>query len=72
MHVDQYKIVLVLKVAVDNEERKYLLCDYNRDGDSYRSPWTNVYLPPIPVGPDGEGGIIPSPRLRTLEVRRLS
>ena len=54
---------------MDNEEKKYLLCEYNRDGDSYRSPWTNVYVPPLPVGPDGEGGLIPSPRLRTLEVK---
>lgn len=23
--------------------RKYLLSDYNRDGDSYRNPWTNNY-----------------------------
>ena len=24
--------------------RAYLLCDYNRDGDSHRSPWSNKYL----------------------------
>ncbi|KAL1465822.1 hypothetical protein WDU94_005360 [Cyamophila willieti] len=37
-----------LKIARDNEIGKdYLLCDYNRDGDSYRSPWSNVYDPPL-------------------------
>ncbi|RYC54313.1 hypothetical protein CHU98_g11896 [Xylaria longipes] len=25
--------------------REYLLCDYNRDGDSYRSPWSNEFDP---------------------------
>ena len=30
--------------------KDYLLCDYNRDGDSYRSPWTNEYDPPIEDG----------------------
>lgn len=58
-----------LKIAVDNENNNYLLCDYNRDGDSYRSPWTNHYLPPLPIGPDGEGGLIPSTKLRDLEVQ---
>ena len=46
-----------LKVARDKKVGKdYLLCDYNRDGDSYRSPWSNVYDPPF------EDGIQPSDR----------
>ncbi len=32
--------------------RDYLLCDYNRDGDSYRSPWSNQFDPPL----DGDDG----------------
>lgn len=37
-----------LKVIRDRTAGKdYLLCDYNRDGDSYRSPWTNTYFPPF-------------------------
>jgi len=40
----------------------YLLCDYNRDGDSYRSPWSNAYDPPI------EDGALPSERMRAMEV----
>jgi capping protein beta len=52
-----------LKVASDKKVGKdYLLCDYNRDGDSYRSPWTNTYEPPL------EDGAMPSERLRKLEV----
>ncbi|KAK2737026.1 F-actin-capping protein subunit beta [Myotisia sp. PD_48] len=42
--------------------RDYLLCDYNRDGDSYRSPWSNEFDPPI------EDGTVPSERVRKLEI----
>ncbi|KAK9458933.1 F-actin-capping protein subunit beta [Lipomyces oligophaga] len=42
--------------------KDYLVCDYNRDGDSYRSPWSNKYDPPL------EDGTEPSPSLRVLEV----
>merc|ERR1711992_378394 len=52
-----------LKVATDKKVGKdYLLCDYNRDGDSYRSPWTNTYEPAL------EDGAMPSERLRKLEI----
>ena len=52
-----------LKIAKDKETGKdYLLCDYNRDGDSYRSPWSNTYDPPL------EDGSMPSERLRRLEI----
>ena len=44
--------------------RKYLLCDYNRDGDSYRSPYSSLYDPPI----EGDEGVQPSPSVRALEV----
>lgn len=42
--------------------RKYLLCDYNRDGDSYRSPWSNKYEPAL------DDGFVPSAKLRALEI----
>ncbi|KAK9712088.1 F-actin-capping protein subunit beta [Basidiobolus ranarum] len=42
--------------------KEYLVCDYNRDGDSYRSPWSNEYDPAL------SDGSAPSPRLRKLEV----
>merc|ERR1719198_2387784 len=42
--------------------KKYIICDYNRDGDSYRSPWSNKYDPPL------EDGLTPVAALRSLEV----
>ncbi|KAJ3329896.1 hypothetical protein HDU76_006928 [Blyttiomyces sp. JEL0837] len=42
--------------------REYLLCDYNRDEQSYRSPWSNEYEPSLPDGAK------PSAKLRKLEV----
>lgn len=42
--------------------KKYLTCDYNRDGDSYRSPWSGEYDPPVADAP------VPSANLRKLEV----
>ncbi|CAF3749434.1 unnamed protein product [Rotaria socialis] len=51
-----------LKVLRDRIVGKdYLLCDYNRNGDSYRSPWTNTYTPP-------SNGNLPSDSLRQLEI----
>lgn len=73
-----------LKIAVDenahvnesnepsNENKKYIICDHNRDSDSYRSPWTNQYYPPFNTkgeGEDEEDGLKPSPRLRDLEIK---
>jgi len=53
-----------LKIAHDAAaKRDYLLCDYNRDGDSYRSPWTNKYDPPL------SDGALPSKELRNIEVQ---
>ena len=43
--------------------KEYLTCDYNRDGDSYRSPYSNEYDPPL------EDGLLPSAERRELEVR---
>ena len=51
-----------LRVARDPVAgRDFLLCDYNRDVDSYRSPWTDTYHPSLP---DGDR---PPPALRALE-----
>ncbi|KAI4171474.1 MAG: hypothetical protein LQ343_004212 [Gyalolechia ehrenbergii] len=44
-------------------KRDYLLCDYNRDGDSYRSPWSNEFEPEV------EDAEMPSERVRRMEVR---
>lgn len=52
-----------LKLKVDKATGKeYLACDYNRDGESYRSPWSNEYDPPL------DDGTVPSPKLRKLEI----
>jgi F-actin capping protein, beta subunit len=52
-----------LREATDAESgRRYLLCEYNRDADSYRSPWSNKYDPPL------EDAYMPRPELRKLEV----
>ncbi|PHH69830.1 hypothetical protein CDD82_7494 [Ophiocordyceps australis] len=57
--------------------RDYLLCDYNRDGDSHRSPWSNEFDPPVDEAGDGAGGVnegagegaIPSERVRKMEIK---
>lgn len=50
--------------------RDYLLCDYNRDGDSWRSPWSNEFEYQGPAGGEGdeEEGVKPSDRVRKMEV----
>ncbi|KAL5703542.1 hypothetical protein ACHQM5_022078 [Ranunculus cassubicifolius] len=42
--------------------KEFILCEYNRDADSYRSPWSNQYHPPL------EDGQVPSAELRKLEI----
>lgn len=48
--------------------KEYLCCDYNRDGDSYRSPWSNKYFPPVLDSEDAPPPY-PSAVLRELEVK---
>ncbi|KAI0483353.1 F-actin-capping protein subunit beta [Xylariaceae sp. FL0804] len=58
--------------------RDYLLCDYNRDGDSHRSPWSNEFDPPLDgagaggAGADAESAAssgMPSDKVRRMEIR---
>lgn len=52
-----------LKKRQDSESGKFFLeCDYNRHGDSWRSPWSNKYYP------EQVEGYFPSERLRQLEI----
>lgn len=52
-----------LRVTKDTSMGKdFLLCDYNRDGDSYRSPWSNKYFPEL------LDGASPSENRRKLEI----
>ena len=53
-----------LQIGIDEKnQRKYIKCDYNRDGDSYRSPWSNEFFPPI------DDGFKPPDNLRELELQ---
>ncbi|KAK4629294.1 F-actin-capping protein subunit beta [Fulvia fulva] len=45
--------------------RDYLCCDYNRDGNSYRSPWSNLFDPPIDEEDANE--VTPQGRVRRME-----
>ena len=37
---------ILLEIEFDEQaNRDFLKCEYNRDGDSYRSPWSNKYYP---------------------------
>lgn len=56
------RVDLPLKVANDSGGKPFVLCEYNRDGDSYRSPWTNEYVPEL------EDGLKPAADLRKLEL----
>ncbi len=44
--------------------RPFLKCEYNRDGDAYRSPWSNRYYPEDQANPDA---IYPQADLLQLE-----
>ncbi|KIS66593.1 putative F-actin-capping protein subunit beta [Mycosarcoma maydis] len=66
-----------LKVKLDESKqgasREFLCCDYNKDGNSWRSWISDTYHPPIPPGADdtvdGESGTRPSAPLRSLELK---
>jgi len=56
------RVDLPLKVSYDEKVGKnFIVCDYNRDGDSHRSPWTNEFHPPM------KQGLKPDLMLRSLE-----
>jgi len=44
-----------------NVNKEFIKSEYNRDGDSYRSPWSNEYFPEI------ESDFLPSEGLRHME-----
>ncbi len=51
----------------EKEGKEFLKCEYNKDGESYRSPWTNQYFPPIVVGEGEEEPMYPSTELLEME-----
>jgi len=48
------------------QNQPYLLCAFNREGSSHRSPWSNLYFPPAP---SPSSLFYPSHYLRSLEVK---
>lgn len=50
-----------------DSNREYLCCDYNRDIDSFRSPWSNTYYPELSPK-DLQDSAFPSAPLRKLEI----
>lgn len=54
-----------VEIEVDTTNgREFLKCEYNRDGDAYRSPWTNKYFP---EDQDSSEAVYPSSDLLALE-----
>ncbi|CAI5759458.1 unnamed protein product [Candida verbasci] len=59
-----------LKIQTCKQSGKdYLCCDYNRDADSYRSPWSNKYYPEIEDNDEELPPPYPSSILRQLEIK---
>lgn len=58
-----------LKIAKDAKQnnREFLCCDYNRDLDSFRSPWSNTYFPEL-TEDEVQESYFPSDNLRSLEL----
>lgn len=58
------RVDLPLKVQKDPSNGKnFIQCDYNRDGDSFRSPWSNEYYPAM------DDGFKPKKKLQKLELQ---
>lgn len=60
-------IPLTIKKDTDANNKEFLCCDYNRDIDSHRSPWSNQYFPELSAE-DLKESPFPSAPLRELEV----
>jgi capping protein beta len=62
-----------VQVALDSlAGREFLLCDFNRDADSYRSPWSNSYFPPLEDGTTPPEALrVRTPHLVSLTRRSL-
>lgn len=58
---------LIVQKDPESQNKEYLCCDYNRDIDSYRSPWSNKYFPKL-SNEDLEESPFPSDSLRELEI----
>lgn len=55
-----------LKVAkCQSTGNDFICCEFNRDGDSYRSPWSNEFQP---SGPEGS---VPNGNIRAFELKAI-
>ena len=53
---------MILEFETDTKTSKmFIKSEYNRDGDSYRSPWSNEYFP------ETESDFYPTKKLRRME-----
>jgi capping protein beta len=57
------KIDNPLLICKDDILGEFIKCEYNREGDSYRSPYSNQFYPPL------EDGKVTSNELRELEIK---
>lgn len=64
-NVDQ-PLTLQIDSSTEGAGREYVCCDYNRDGQSWRSWYSNTYHPPLEAGSDP---IVPVGALRELELQ---
>ncbi|GKA11327.1 probable F-actin-capping protein subunit beta [Tanacetum coccineum] len=59
------KYCRILHVLCDEDSGKeFILCEYNRDADSYRSPWSNKFHPHL------DDGMYPSEELRKARIEK--
>lgn len=64
--VDQ-PLTLRIDQSKEGAGREFLCCDYNRDGESWRSWISNTWVPPLKDG-DEESAPVPTGKLRELEL----
>merc|ERR1719329_1369932 len=61
-------LAAICELIQEDDGREFLQCEYNKDGDSYRSPWTNKYFPPVEADDDPDyQPIYPSQDLLEME-----
>ncbi|CAI4064753.1 hypothetical protein SKDZ_09G1290 [Saccharomyces kudriavzevii ZP591] len=60
-------VPLSIRKDPTDSNREYLCCDYNRDIDSFRSPWSNTYFPEL-SSEDSQDSPFPSTPLRQVEI----
>jgi capping protein beta len=53
--------MIAVEIDTTDENHPFLKTEFNRDGDNYRSPFTNIYYP------ENEAGYYPGGKWRELE-----